>query len=98
MKIPIFDFSPQMYNEAFLKIEDICILISNMPLIHFGMPSPNGTAAGIINIDVQREQQFVTTSLATFVDNNEQLLTAEQKNIYDLINLSVASHQGGFFS
>ena len=56
---PNFDFSAQMYNEALIKIEDICILISNMPLIHFGMPSPNRPAAGIINSYVQREQQFV---------------------------------------
>lgn len=68
-----------------------------MPLIHFRMPSPNRPAAEIINSDVQREQQFDTTSLATFVANNEQLLTAEQKNIYDQINLSIAAQQGGFF-
>ena len=73
-----------MYNEALMKIENICILISNMPLIHFGMGSPNRPAAGIINSDVQRKQQFGTTSLATFVANNKQLLTAEQKNIWSI--------------
>ena len=62
---PNIDFPPQMYNEALLKIEDICILISNMPRIHFDMPSPNRPAAGvirIINSHVQREQQFDTAS------------------------------------
>ena len=58
---PNIDFSPQMNNEALIKIEDNCILTSNMPLIHFGMPSPNRSVAGIINSDVQREQQFDTT-------------------------------------
>lgn len=70
-------------------IEDICILISNMPLIHFGMPAPNRPAVDIINSDVQREHQFDKTSLATFVAENEQLLTAEQRNVYDQINVQL---------
>ena len=94
---PNIDFSPEIYNEALIKLEDICILISNMPLIHFGMPTPTRPATDIINSDVQREQQFDAASLTTFVLNNEQLLTAEQKNIYDRINLSIAAQQGGFF-
>ncbi|XP_071040071.1 uncharacterized protein [Parasteatoda tepidariorum] len=91
------EFSAEIYNEALIMIEDICILISNMPLINFGMPAPIRQAADIINSDVQREHQFDMTSLATFVANNERLLTAEQRNIYDQINVSIAAQQGGFF-
>ena len=72
------EFSAEIYNEQLIMIEDICILISNMPLIHFGMIAPNRPAANIINGDVQREHQFDMTSLATFVANNERFLTAEQ--------------------
>lgn len=53
----------------------------------------NGTSYN----DVQREHQFDKTSLATFVAENEQLLTAEQRNVYDQINVSIAAQQGGFF-
>ena len=56
-------------------------------LIHFGMPASNRPAADIINSDVQFEQQFDMTSLATFVAYNERLLTAEQRNVYDQINV-----------
>lgn len=94
---PDIQFSAEIYNEALIMIEDICILISNMPLIHFGMPAPNRPAVDIINSDVQREHQFDKTSLATFVANNEQLLTAEQRNVYDQINVSIAAQQGGLF-
>ena len=94
---PIIEFSAEIYNKALIMIEDICILISNMPLIHFGMPAQNRPAADIINSDVQREQQFNMTSLATFVSHNEQLLTAEQRNVYDQINVSIAAQQGVFF-
>lgn len=68
-----------------------------MPLIHFGMPAPNRLAADIINSDVQREHKFDMTSLATFVAHNEQLLTAEQRYVYDQIILAIAARQGGFF-
>lgn len=49
-------------------IEDSCIVISNMPLIHFGMSATNLAAVDFINKDVHREHQF-KTSLATFVGN-----------------------------
>ena len=39
---PNINFSPEIYNEALIKIEDIYILISNMQLIHLGM-SPHLT-------------------------------------------------------
>ena len=68
-----------------------------MPIIQFGMPSPNRPSTDIVNSEIKREQQFETVSLTTFVENNEQLLTDEQKNVYDRINLSIAAEQGGFF-
>ncbi|GFT11216.1 ATP-dependent DNA helicase [Trichonephila clavipes] len=51
----------------------------------------------MFNSDVQREHQFDMTSLAAFVVDNEQLLTAEQRNVYDQINVSIAVGQGEFF-
>lgn len=78
-------------------IEDICILISNMPLIHFGMSTPNRPAVDTINSDVQREHNFDRTSLVTLVANNKRLLTAEQRNVYDQINVSIAAQQGELF-
>ncbi|GFW59073.1 ATP-dependent DNA helicase [Trichonephila clavipes] len=59
------------------------------------MPEPNRPAPDI-NSDVQREHQFHMTSLAAFVVN-EQLITAEQRNVYDQINVSITARQGGFF-
>ncbi|GFX16779.1 ATP-dependent DNA helicase [Trichonephila clavipes] len=68
-----------------------------MPLIHFSLPAPNRPTVNIINSDVQREHQFDMTSLAAFVVDNEQLLTAEQRNVYDQINVFIAERQGGLF-
>ncbi|CAI6376445.1 unnamed protein product [Macrosiphum euphorbiae] len=86
-----------MYNEALVLIEDLCVLISYLPLNHYGMPSPNRPATNLVNTDLQRENQYDHGSLATIIMNSESLLTAEQKIIYDRIMLAVAAEQGGFF-
>ncbi|CAB3250348.1 unnamed protein product [Arctia plantaginis] len=91
------DYTPEMYNEALVLIEDLCVLISNLPLNHYGMPSPNRPATDLVNTDLQRENQYDHGSLATIIMNSEPLLTGEQKNIYDRIMLAVAAEQGGFF-
>ncbi|XP_026476448.1 uncharacterized protein LOC113382110 [Ctenocephalides felis] len=59
--------------------------------------TPSRAAVDIMNSDVQREHQFDKTALATFVANNEILLTAEQQSVYDQINTSIEAQQGGFF-
>lgn len=94
---PNLDFTPEMYNEALVLIEDLCILISNLPLSHYGMPSPDRPAADLVNTDLQREKQYNDVDLATIIVNNEPLLTAERKNIYNRIMLTVDADQGGFF-
>lgn len=63
-------FSAEIYNDALIMIDNICILISNIPLIHFGMPAPNRSAADMVNSNVQREHQFDITSLITFIAYN----------------------------
>ncbi len=91
------DFTQDMYNEALIMIEDLCIMISNSSLSHYGIPSPNRPATDLVNSDLQREEQFNTLDLNAFVTNNEPLLTDEQKNIYHRIMLAVDAKQGGFF-
>jgi hypothetical protein len=91
------DFTQQMYNEALILTEDLCILISNLPLNHYSMPSPVRPAIDLVNSDLQREKQFNEVDLAIVIKNNEPLLTAEQKIIYNRIILTVDAEEGGFF-
>ncbi|CAF4889544.1 unnamed protein product [Pieris macdunnoughi] len=83
-----------MYNEALVLIEDLCVLITNLPLNHYGMPSPDRPDTDLVNTDLQREKQYDHGNLATIIVSNEPLLTAEQKNIYDRIMLAVSAEQG----
>ncbi|XP_044575267.1 uncharacterized protein LOC123259066 [Cotesia glomerata] len=90
-------FSDDMYNEALIAIEDLCIIIANLPLSHFGMNSPNRGATDLINTEMNREMQYNTVETAAIVTRNVPLMNEEQRIIYDRIMLAVSAGQGGFF-
>ncbi|GFR12402.1 ATP-dependent DNA helicase [Trichonephila clavata] len=46
-------FSDYVHNEAMIAIE-ICIVIANLSLSHFGMHSPNRSASTLMNIEMNR--------------------------------------------
>jgi len=50
------DFTQEMYNLVLVLIEDLCILISNLPHNHYGMPSPDRPATRLVSSDLQREK------------------------------------------
>ncbi|XP_044599590.1 uncharacterized protein LOC123275503 [Cotesia glomerata] len=90
-------FSHDMYNEALIAIEDLCIIIANLPLSHFGMNSPNRGATDLMNTEMNREMQYNTVETAAIVTRNVPLMNEEQRTIYDRIMLAVSAGQGGFF-
>ncbi|XP_044595144.1 uncharacterized protein LOC123272415 [Cotesia glomerata] len=60
-------FSDDMYNEALIAIEDLCIIIANLPLSHFGMNSPNRGATDLMNTEMNREMQYNTVETTAIV-------------------------------
>ncbi|GFQ75543.1 ATP-dependent DNA helicase, partial [Trichonephila clavata] len=82
-----------MYIEALIAIEDICIVIANLPLSHFGMHSPNRSASTLMNTEMNRELQYNTVEMAVIITRNVPLLTEEQITIYDRIMLTVSVGQ-----
>jgi hypothetical protein len=90
-------FSDAMYNKALIAIEDLCIIIANLPLSHFGMRSPNRSASDLINSEMNRELQYNTVEMAAIVTRNVPLINEEQRTIYDRMMLAVSAGQGGFF-
>ncbi|GBP92522.1 hypothetical protein EVAR_73783_1 [Eumeta japonica] len=89
-------FSDEMYNEALIAIEDLCIVIANLPLSNFGMNSPNRTASDLMNTEMNRELQYSTVEMAAIVARNVPLMNEEQRTIYDRIMLAVSAGQGDF--
>ncbi|XP_044596943.1 uncharacterized protein LOC123273567 [Cotesia glomerata] len=59
-------FSDEMYNEALIAIEDLCIVIANLPLSNFGMNSPNRTASDLMNTEMNRELQYISAGQGGF--------------------------------
>ncbi|VVC35150.1 DNA helicase Pif1-like, partial [Cinara cedri] len=89
-------FSDAMYNEALIAIEDLCIVIANLPLSHFGMISPNRTESDLMNTEMNRELQYNTVEMAAIVARNVPLMNEEQRTVYDRIMLAVSAGQGDF--
>ncbi|GFQ96548.1 ATP-dependent DNA helicase [Trichonephila clavata] len=52
-------FSDAMYNEALIAFEDICIIIANLPLSHFGMHSPNRSESTLMNTEMNHSCCFL---------------------------------------
>ena len=80
-----------------IAIEDLCVVIDDLSVSHFGMRSPNRSASDLMNIEMLCELQYNTAEMAAIVTRNVPLPTHEQKTIYDLIMLSVSSGQCGLF-
>jgi hypothetical protein len=86
-----------MYNETLIAIEDLCIIIANLPLRHFGMHSPNRNVYELINTELNRELQYNIVEMAAIVSYNTPLINKEHRKIYDRIMLVISAGQGGFF-
>ena len=94
---PTMPYSDYMYNEALIAIEDLCIIIANLSLHHFGLNSPNRAASDVVDTEVNRELQYNITAMEDIVARNVPLLNDEQSMIYEQIMLAVSQGEGGLF-
>lgn len=90
-------FSENIFNEALIKIEDLCLTINNKTLIQLGMVAPERVAFDISDRDLLREQEYNVENLQIFVTENTQLLTAEQQSAYNTITNAVTNGNVGLF-
>uniref|UniRef100_A0A182HPH9 ATP-dependent DNA helicase n=1 Tax=Anopheles arabiensis TaxID=7173 RepID=A0A182HPH9_ANOAR len=72
---PTMPYSDSMYNEALIAIEDLCIIIANLSLHHFGLNSPNRAASDVVATEVNRELQYNITAMEDIVARNVPLQT-----------------------
>ena len=86
-----------MYNEALIAIEDVCIVIVNLPFSHFGIHSPNRNVSDLINTKLNRELQYNTVEMTAIIARNVPLMNEKQRTIYNCIMLAVLVRQAGFF-
>ena len=94
---PDIQFTPNVYNEALVSIEDICLAIANKALVQLGMAAPNRSANDLFDRDLQRETHFDVDELATFLQTNLPKLVPEQRIAYDRIMHAITSQSGGLY-
>ena len=90
-------FTPALYNDALIRIEDIVHEISGDNLTHFGLPTINRTHSDCADSDYARETAYDVTVLQQFLDKNGDNLTVDQPIIYDRIIQLIEERRGGFF-
>ncbi|GFQ79745.1 ATP-dependent DNA helicase [Trichonephila clavata] len=70
-------FTSNIYNEAFILIEYLCLTIANKSLTELGMIASNRYGNDIFDRDIQRETHFDVNELLTFVQINLPKLVLE---------------------
>lgn len=90
-------FSPSIYNESLIMIEDKCLAINNKPLAQLGIIAPNRSTNDIYTREVHREQSYDINELNIFVQSNVSKLQTEQIRVYDKIMRAVNNENGGFY-
>lgn len=90
-------FTPNVYNEALILIEDICLGIVNKPLVQLGMFAPTRSVNDLFDRDLQRETHFNVNELHSFVQRNVPRLNPEQRTVFYTIMDAIAMQTGGFY-
>ncbi|XP_017461157.1 PREDICTED: uncharacterized protein LOC108354487 [Rhagoletis zephyria] len=91
------DFSPDIYNQALVSVEDMCLTMANKTLTQLGMSAPNRAAHPLFDRDLQRETEFNVAELAHYVHENLPKLVPEQRVAYDSIMRAIESQSGGLY-
>lgn len=90
-------YTAEMYNQTLIYIEENCLMIVNKILNQLGMPSPNRAITDLFNREIQREKNYDTNVLNTFLQQNITNLNQQQKHVYDTILHAVDAEAGGVY-
>lgn len=90
-------YTLEMYNDALILVEDLCLTIANKTLPQLGITAPNRSALDMLDRELQREQQYDCNELRAFIQANITKLNIQQKNAYDNIIRAVDNNAGGFY-
>ncbi|VDK69481.1 unnamed protein product [Onchocerca ochengi] len=69
----------EIYNEALIMIEDLCLQIGNKVLIQLRMPSLNGFTSDSFDVELRSERSYNTVDLLSYVQSNIPKLTLSKK-------------------
>ena len=74
---PDMPFSADIYNQALILIENVCLNMVNKRLLQLGLDAPTRSSIVAFDRDMNRETEFDIDELRSFVDANLPKLTPE---------------------
>uniref|UniRef100_A0A8D8T3L0 ATP-dependent DNA helicase n=1 Tax=Cacopsylla melanoneura TaxID=428564 RepID=A0A8D8T3L0_9HEMI len=94
---PDLQFSAEIYNEALILIEDLCLMMSNKRLNQLGMTPPNRPMHDAFNQELLRETQYDHNAMRETIEKDLPLLNQQQKYAYDKLMKVVNDGSGGIY-
>jgi hypothetical protein len=91
------NFSPDIFNQALILLEDKCISMNGKTLSELGSKAPTCSDFQELHTDILREKNYNIAELETFVRNNKPLLLGDQREAYNRIMNSIEIGSGGLF-
>lgn len=90
-------YTADIYKEALIMIEDLCLAMANKVLTQLGMPAPDRSAAVPHDAELLCGQSYDANDLAWYLHLNLPQMTLEQKSIFDQLMQAVDQEIGGTF-
>lgn len=89
--------SEEIYNQALISIEDMCLMMSNKLLCQLGMAAPNRPMHDAFHQELQREKSYDLNTLKESIQINLPLLNEEQKYVFDTLMKVINDGTGGIY-
>ncbi|XP_050064546.1 ATP-dependent DNA helicase pif1-like [Aphis gossypii] len=94
---PNIQISEEIYNEALISIEDMCLIMSNKLLIQLGLTAPNRPMHDAINQELHRERLYDLNDLKELIQTNLPLLNEQQKYVFETLMKVTNDETGGIY-
>lgn len=94
---PNIQISEEIYNEALISIEDMCLIMSNKLLIQLGLTAPNRPMHDAFNQELHRERLYDLNALKELIQTNLPLLNEQQKYVFETLMKVTNDETGGIY-
>ncbi|XP_050059843.1 ATP-dependent DNA helicase pif1-like [Aphis gossypii] len=94
---PNIQISEEIYNEALISIEDMCLIMSNKLLIQLGLTAPNRPMHDAFNQELHRERLYDLNDLKELIQTNLPLLNEQQKYVFETLMKVTNDETGGIY-
>jgi hypothetical protein len=90
-------YTEAIFNSALIIIEDKVISLGGSHLTNFGLPESIRNPDSMLPSELIAERSYDTDALIKFLEENENKLVPDQKEVFDKITTAVFNNAGGVF-